>query len=210
MKTITLKLDQIKAADWNPEHRSEESYCADLVSSYTSIDPETGQPFGQIIAALVSDNGDGTYTLVEGHRRYTACKVLGLPLVCQVCKPGSAARLYAEINSTAKRLDGRDKLHVYLTNREALDRHAQKECDKWDEGTLKYMAEHGAGIATFKQGRTVANYAGTDPDKTVRWLARYNLTYAIRRAIEDGTKPETIASAINNDKSLKPSWGMAA
>lgn len=203
MKTITLKLDQIKAAHWNPEHRSEESYCADLVSSFSRV--------GQLIPILVSDNGDGTYTLVEGHRRYTACRVLGLNVLANVCDPKFAASYYAEINSATKRLDGKDKLHVYLHNPEALDPATRKECAKWSEETLKYMAEHGAGVATFKQGRTVANYAGTDKEKTVRWLARYNLTYAIRRAIEDGTQPSVIAAAINGDRTLKHlGWGVAA
>jgi len=202
MKILKLKLDQIKCAEWNPERRSEPGYCEDLIASIT----RTGR---QLIPGIVTKNKDGSYTIVEGHRRATACAALGRDFEAVECAPNEAALVYAEVNSAVKRLDGKSKLYVYLKNPDALDSATRKECERWSAETCQFMYDHGAGVATFKQARTVANYAGTDIEDTAKWLAKHNLTYAIRRALEDGIPESILAAAIKGDKGIRHTWAAA-
>ena len=203
MKLVELELDSIARAGWNPDPRSDPDYCKDILESMRRV--------GQIMPALVVPDNGG-FTLVDGHRRFCACRILGTKLLARVLpKDADIALLYAEVNTANKRLSSRDRLSVYLSNPAAVDDKTRKECDKWAQGTLAFVSANGGGIATLRQARMVANYADSDADQTARWLSQHNLSYKIRKAIEDGTPPQVISLAISNGKALQHlGWDVAA
>ncbi len=174
MTIETIELSNIVAADYNPAHRSEPEYVSDLIASIARV--------GQVMPAVVVPVGDGRFQLVDGHRRATACRELGIGLKCLVTDNADPA-LYAELNTAAKRLSGKDKLSVYLRNPHASSAETRKECERWERATLAFVHGRGGGMGTLKQARMVGNYAGTDYDKTAKWMAEHNLTYAVRKAM---------------------------
>lgn len=65
----------------------------------------------------VIENGDGTYTIADGHRRHACCVKLGIGLMPAFVHPRGTEtwRLFVELNKTARPMKGSDWLRAWAS-----------------------------------------------------------------------------------------------
>lgn len=205
MELRKFKVAELIRADYNPPRRAVASYCTDII--------ETAKTLGILTPITVTPDG----VIIDGHRRVASAKYLGIKELYAVIDPRDAEEIYAAINSGRKPLTGNDKLSVYLKSPMAVDPKARVRLRSMERRIgrkgLMVIAKDGGSLATMNQAVQVCRYLNKDDSYLPRvavWLAVKGMTYKVRRAMEDGTPPSVIISAINNNTPILNKWEASA
>ncbi len=125
--------------------------------------------------------------------------------------------IYSAINSARKPLSSNDKLAVYLKSPRAVDPRSRTRLASMERRIgrkgLMAIAKDGGSLATMNQAVQVCRYLDKDDKflpKVAVWLAKQEMTYKVRRAMEDGVPASVILHAVNNDTGLMSKWEATA
>lgn len=201
-KSFQYKMVSVEAltpAPYNPPHRVSTKAIRELRDSI--------EQFGLIYPVLATKD----LQLIEGHRRVAAFKELGFPAIPAIILDQDPDEVYAQVNSTQKKLNGYDALGVYLQNPHAVAGTALRRIrfaeDLVGKPTLREIYAKGFAADIVGRARLLMNYCGdASPDKVcrcVRWMLDHGMNFRVRAVIDVGTPAGRIVKAIEEDKPLR-------
>lgn len=84
---------------------------------------ERVQSSGFITPILVVDNGDGIYTVGDGHRRWTVSELMGYQTIqAQVLPTGTdVVKLFLDCDAGTRKISGRERLTIYARRQDGID-----------------------------------------------------------------------------------------
>ena len=199
-----VPIEAIKIVEgFNPPERTEAVKIRDLQKSI--------KEHGVLVDLLVTAD----MSLVDGHRRYAAAKALGITTVPVKVVEGEYKELWAEVNATQRRPNGRGWMHVALQGAPIKDgvtkRHYDLLVDLIGQEGVRWLIQRRVSPGIWDACRRVALYAGRTEDrefmrKTVFWLVDHKAQLLINSAIDTGIAPGFLVQAIENDLAL---WDVA-
>ncbi len=210
MELAERNLSDLKPAAFNPVTRTSDVALRSLLKSI--------KDHGILQPLLVSEKGE----IIDGHRRYACAKMLGLKSVPVVVSNHEQAMSVAEkfetVNTHMKKLGPRDMIFVYC-NGGAVPKYVEDKilqlealigADRLDEISTQDISWRVIDNAT-----RVASYCRASRDekfkkKVCNWLIDHHMSWRANRAIEDGIPVKELKTAVEKNKPLSHSWGIAA
>ena len=159
------------------------------------------------------------YEIGDGHRRLWCARELGLTHVpCQVYEGLTLADLFGHLN-IQRSLSPAEQAIAWCGSDGAMvvdrrvRRNIQHIIDHCGAEGMDALAAHGASPSIWSEVRAIARYTGKLQDRRFLRMAFYYLLTSkvrnqMRRALEAGTPPEIIVSAVRKGKNLKPVYYM--
>jgi ParB/RepB/Spo0J family partition protein len=205
--TMRVAIDDLKPATWNPDIRVQLRYIKDLRDSIET------NGFFEFEPILVDKNG----VIIDGHRRWTAAKQVGLTEVPVIIVDDDADRIWAILNGTRMDLSGQQVLQA--VSRGLKSRPAKyasminRLTDLVGEDVVKQLGRRGVSPFVVNQAMRIARYCLLDQDKeflqkTVLWLTSYaRMNTITTRAIRESVDSKVIEKAIRGDKPLSATYG---
>lgn len=196
---VSTPIRYLKNADHNPPKRIEEKNLKDLMLSM--------ETYGLIYPVLIKPNK----IIIEGHRRVAAAKYLGWKEINCVTFEGDANALYANINTTAKKMGSNDVIGIWIKNPMAVtprERERIKQMvDHLGLPLVKKIYNLGYSRAVYKAALQISSYCENKDDdflkQTVEWLISQPVMGDARRAIAVGESPKILLQAIHNMRPIK-------
>lgn len=208
LKLVKVKMSEIKGAEYNPKHRSRERGLKRLVASIEKV--------GLVYPLLLDE---ATKTIIDGHRRYGACKLMGWEEVpCLLSSGEPADTMYAEVNATQKALNGNDMVHVYLKHPDAVTEATRAKFLRAESvigrKALVTIARRGMALSVFTEAERVGKLCGiTAPEHVsaiVRWFLAFGMMREIREAIKNGLlRADKFCACVDKMKPLRISYQAA-
>ena len=198
---------QQKPIEWltesgiNPKGRTIPAQLKDLIQS---IPVE-----GQLSPILVDQHG----TVIDGHRRLAAMKLLDMSTVWVNIIPGDNGHLFKEVAETTKRIKARDWLEIYLNGGQPRKTARQNIAALERIGGRKLLVlilakDFSPSILHYV--RLVCKHVGINiqmsPDAALRvteWLIKHRQARLAYNAIEDGIPATMLYADIKNDKPIR-------
>lgn len=194
----TILTSEIKTAKYNPKSRAE--LIGPLVKSI--------KEFGIIIPLIV----DSEKNLIDGHRRLASAKKLKLEKVpvIQIDSKLSKDKAYEVINTNSKKITNKDFIYIHV-NGGSVPSRVLGQINLIEEivGTdgLKKLGDRGVSYRVLDVAYRIRKYCRDSNEtflkKTVFWLGFHNMSFAVRRAMEQGVKKDVISRAIATNRPLK-------
>lgn len=204
MEMIWVAVGEVKTLPYNPPNRTEEAALKALKDDIAL--------HGIRVPLIVNKD----FMLVDGHRRLTCAKALGITSVPVVISYGSVEEDYSSVNITQKAMSDKDLMWIYV-NGGPLSPRIKSKIKKIEEvmgedGPTELLL-NGCGPGIYAMATRVARYCGDNsPEftaKSLRWLMEHKAQFSVRRIIDSGTPPNIIVSAIEENRALRNSWGVA-
>ena len=195
LKMVSVKA--LKPAPWNPPERKADKRLMDSMVSIGIINP----------VVIREDN-----VILEGHRRVDGARKLEWEtILCRVLSNGQAERVYADVNASAKRLNGNQRLRVWLANPKAVTKEAVKKFERMEEvlgeALVSRIAKDGYSLNVYDQGARLAAYSGRkDDDALIKDTAKYLMKHGtgpLQEALSRKTEAATLIRAIRNDRPIR-------
>lgn len=201
-------INTLKPATWNPEKRTTKASLKPLLKR---IEEEGFDPFRPI---LISKEG----YIGDGHRRWTAAKMLGHTRVPVVFTDKSVEELWAG-NAGARGVSAREWMAVSVIGGVTAPERQTKIIEEMrpvlgDEG-LRYLIDRGVspGIwrLTWKVGQYCKRTSNAFLRKTIYWLIKHRMSDKVQnRALsgpdDERIDPRVLIQAIENDLPLRVTW----
>ena len=201
MSVTKVEIKTLTKAKWNPPKRME-----DINALAGSI-----ERVGLLCPLLITKDK----AIVDGHRRLAACKKLGWTDVPVITVSGDHAAMFAEVNTSARRLTGNQSLHVYLVEPNAISVMLRNRIAEFEEEAGRAMVERAAregfSIGIWQTAKKIA-YEADQEDfvlKILRWLMKYRCSRLASKALAQGTPPSKLIAAVKNDKPIRVSYAAA-
>lgn len=192
--------DLVKAA-YNPPERTEDRMKG-LIASIREIGLQN---------PILASRNNGEYKVKDGHRRVAACKILGYDKVPTIISDSdNDDRVYADVNACSMHLQGKQKLHVYLKNKDAVAASDRKRLEKAQNdlsmGLLRLIHKAGLSAQVYTDAKRVARYLDRKDDKgfleTVVKYILHHRTAGIRQALKDEIPARQLEKYITANKPL--------
>jgi hypothetical protein len=209
VETVTCYVlrSELKPAPFNPEIRTQLEYLKDLRESMQ----EKG--FWEFAPILVDRNS----VIIDGHRRWTVARILGIEKVPVTIVDGEADELWGEFNGNRMDMTGAQVMqaiaHGLKTRPDKFaDNLAQLEDIVGEEGLKELGLQGNISPNIIKTARRIARYCNLREDKvfiglTVEWLAKYRkMTSISARAMREDVRPESLERAIRASRILETSY----
>lgn len=200
--TCYVKTDELKPAAWNPAQRVQLRSIGDLRDSIEA------DGFWEFAPILVDRSG----TIIDGHRRWTAAKLLDLKEVPVVIVDADADELWAKFNGTRMDVTGRQALEAIANGMTSRPPKYASMLSKLEavvgKAGIAMLGKRGKSPYIVNQALRIARYAERESDnefvgKVVFWLAAHPRMNTIsRKAIQDDIDPDVLVSAVDADKPL--------
>jgi hypothetical protein len=111
--TLTLPLDALR---WNPVQPEDRT----TNDALKHLEDQIRQS-GEVIPLAVVGNPDGTYTIADGHRRFTVAQRLGFTMLpCTVLRDESPENAFVRLNLPMRAITGKNWLTIYAKNPDAI------------------------------------------------------------------------------------------
>lgn len=197
---VAVPVRYLKNSEHNPPARISQKNIRELVLSM--------EAFGQLCPILIDKNK----TIIEGHRRVAAAKVLKMETIDCLEVEGDTCAIYASVNSTSRRMTSNDLMGVYLSNKMAVSPRKRSHFDNIVEEIglplFKRMYEHGHSCMLHSSAVYLANYCGVrTPEKIkaiLKWLLDGKAVLGdIRKALVSGIPAKSILKSVEENKSFK-------
>lgn len=208
LKLQKVALSALEQANYNPKNRIKQRYLTRLIRSIENV--------GLVYPILIDEKSN---VIIDGHRRYAACKKLGWDEIpCLISSGEEADTMYAEVNATQRGLSGNDLIQVYLKNPKAVTDVTRAKMLKAENTlgrkTLVEIAKRGLSYATFSEAERVARLIGVDSPEYVanitRWFMAFGKQREIRYAIQEGLlRADKFAACVKNMKPIRISYQAA-
>lgn len=198
-QVVLVPLKKLLGAPWNPEGRSQLKSFRKLAESMDSIG---------LISPIIIDR---TKTIIEGHRRVAAARFLEWLHIPAIITDKPAEHVYADMNSTSKRLSGNDALCVFLKNRLAVTDSMRKATDKMisdiGRARVEKIAKAGLSSRVYRTAKSVSTFCTIeDVGKIVDWLVRHSgsgMIGRIMKSIEAGVGATAIKNAYKQNRPVR-------
>ncbi len=201
-------VNTLKPAPWNPEKRTTKASLKPLMKR---IEEEGFDPYRPI---LVSRDG----FIGDGHRRWSAAKILGMSRVPVVFTDRSVEDLWAG-NAGGRAVSAREWMAVSVIGGViAPERQASIIAEMrpvmGDEG-LRYLIERGVSPGIWRLTWRVGLYCKRKDNaflrKTTYWLVKHKMSDKVQnRALsgpdDERIQPRVLIQAIENDLPLRVTW----
>lgn len=183
---------------YNPPERVSDHNVRALAQSMSKL--------GLIYPVLV----DPDNVLIEGHRRVAAARLLGWKTIRAYVMKGDRHRIYAEVNSTSKRMSGNDALGIWLQEPTAVTDYMSARF-KSMEGHLglslvKKMHRAGLSLRAYNKAIRICHYCEQEPDflpLVLLWFLECETLGSVQEAMARGVSPVVIIKAVRTLKSIK-------
>ena len=150
--------------------------------------------------------------IVDGHRRWTCAKILGIPRLRAFVYEGTDIEsLYAEMNSVRQGFQARDWLRVYVMGGAVSDgrlRIIHRLERRVGTETLREMAKREMSPWSYVVGMEIATYcnqAGSEDvvRKVVKWLMDTRQgSWSLRQAMTKGIAPDQLLYALEQGRKI--------
>lgn len=207
-----IKLDLIDPNPLNPQDRGSEGDIKTLLASIRDS--------GLYYPILVNKKLEDRFQIIEGHRRFQVFKVLSernpdyASIPCLIISVGAEylAKIFREINDTAKKLTGRQWLEVYALggNPTDLPNRLRQACEGlgqlFDHVELEKIARR-TGPSVHGLAKRLGNWLGYDVEdasqlrKLAAWLVNSGDSVNVRVAMSEG-QTEKVRTAIEGSKRM--------
>lgn len=204
--TCYVSIDSLKPAPWNPAIRVQLAYLHDLRDSIET------DGFWEFMPILVDRNS----TIIDGHRRWTAAKLLNLKEVPVTLVDADADEKWADINGTGMPISGPQVLQAISSGMKSRPAKFEPMISKLEaaigaEG-LQKLGQRGKSPYVINAALRIARYVGQEDNsifvgQTVWWLTDHARMNSITtRAMNEDVPPEVIERAIRANRPLLPNY----
>lgn len=151
-------------------------------------------------------------TVIDGHRRLTACKHMGWTEVPVIVVPNENASLvYAEVNANAEMMSGLQILQVYLQQPDAVAAKTRKTLERYEEVfgrvTMKKLVKAKLSFHTLGLAQRIARYVEDESDEYLNKVVEYLITKRngriVRSYITLKQAPSTLWDVIRKGRNLE-------
>lgn len=204
-ETFWIHPDLITPAAFNPAVRTEPKNIQDLVDSMRKDGFWPYMP-------LLLGRGD---ILADGHRRWTAAKVLKMEIVPCRRIDKSSAEIWAELNGTVRIITSREVASAVAAGMDAPMPKYQRQFDQLkaiagDEG-VRMVALNNFSVSIIKEVMAAARYVGKADDKSfcsqvLRWMISNRTQRAVMEARRDKISPSLLLRKIEQNKPLRKTY----
>lgn len=207
-KIVMVPVGTIQCAPFNPENRTEENErLKNLMQGIKDL--------GGIVYPLIvsSDN-----RLIDGHRRLTCAKKLGIKEVPCIVLPLELQRAWIVLNDTQLPIMGGGWTEIVyhgvsIANLPPKQRRAlQQIYDLVGDDGIEAMATKARPMSphVLSWAKRICRYIDDTTDEmlgmTLFWLIKHNMQKPARFAIEAGIAPNVLARSIKSDKPIRQTW----
>ena len=204
--TCYVATDSLKPAPWNPAIRVQLAYLHNLRDSMEA------DGFWEFMPILVDRNS----TIIDGHRRWTAAKLLNLTEVPVTIVDADADEKWADINGTVMPITGAQALQAIASGMSSRPAKYEPMISKLEAaiGTdgLKMLGQRGKSPYVIHSALRIARYLGLEDNtafvgQVVWWLsdhARMNMITS--RAMNEDVPAEVIERAIRANRPLTANY----
>jgi ParB-like chromosome segregation protein Spo0J len=203
-KLVAVKT--VKHASYNPKRRIEDAAVSALADSMSK--------YGLLYPILIDENN----TIIDGHRRAAAAKMLGWETIQAIVATGDRDAIYASVNSTGKRMSGNDALGVWMvspaavTSLQAIRFKAME--DVIGRELVKKMHESGMSLKLYNLARQISNYCDGGDElvvASIKWLLEIPVAGRVQKAMaHNEISIKTLIKAIETKKPIKMQATIAA
>lgn len=204
--TMWVKRDSLTQAPWNPEIRTQLDTLRDLRGSMER------DGFWEWAPILVDQGG----TIIDGHRRWTCAKLLGIDDVPVTVVDDDADRVWATFNGTHMNLSGAQAMQAVASGLHTrppkyADKLAKLESIVGPDG-IRELGQRGISPFVVDKALFIARNTGLSDDqafvkKTIFWLCDHRLMSTVAvRAIKSGVNPRLIELAIRENRPLQTNY----
>jgi len=200
MKSVhkQVKISSLKNANYNPPTRTDEANLKSLCESMARV--------GFVVLPILIKNN----IIIEGHRRVAAAKLLGWTVIDAIILSGDfdEHELFAEINQTTRKMNGREILHVWLNSPTSVSQRDAKKfqrmSDEIGRPLMKKICDAGMSWRIISDSKKIADYANCAGGATqvIGWLLKHPVYGVCLRAMANKQSPYVILQAITEDKPI--------
>lgn len=201
-KIVWVEIERIKEAHFNPQGRTEQQKLKKLLSSFKK---HGFKPYRPLLLA-----GDGT--LADGHRRLSCARILGLTHV-PVIYTGDALYTVFSQNDGIEPYRSGEWLQAFASGLPLTEvpspysKQIQKLIDVLGEPDVLNLAMNGYSLHILSVAKAVCKYcdlaSDADLKSVILWLAKHDMQYDARKAMDIHADADLIMDAIENDKPFK-------
>lgn len=194
-----IRLDELKEAAHNPPNRTAPKNLKSLVDSV------------ELVGLLHPLTVTAGKTIIDGHRRAAACRLLGWEEVeCNVVDK-DPDEVYASVNVTPRKLSGNDALGVWLANPRAVPVTTGERLGKIQgligKALLRRIYEAGLSSRVYSTAVRIGRYCEDTSPATVKvvveWLLEFAVIGQVMKAMEAGEDPGLILKAVKAKKPVR-------
>lgn len=195
-----LRVADLRPSPHNPKRRTARENIKDLVLS-----------IGRVGRALYPIVVSGEGVIIDGHRRAAAYRELGIDTIPAFIEKGDADAIYAEMNSTGRKMSGSEAMEVWLSNPKAVTHWQSQRFDRVEamlgRRRMERFAKAGASLTLYNTAVSLADYCGLDVTPAsvtlfADWLFKHRVTALARHMMAVRYDPRVIHRAVERDKPL--------
>lgn len=206
-KVVLMRVKDIKGRPYNPNSRAERST---LLPTLRSIDE-----IGLLYPLLVKADG----RLVDGHGRLWCVKTLKWEFVPVIIAPESVTveRIYADVNSTNRKMSGTENLEIWLKEPRAVTVRAARAFaaaeERFGRKLLEKLVSLNMSIRLIRRAVSIARYVGADENEVfvrqaAHWLLRHRNTQLVQSYIAMEAPARTLYTAVRLNRPLTSKIGV--
>jgi len=200
-----MPISALKGASHNPKSRTDFKSAA-LRRLRASI-----EKIGLIYPIAI----DKANTVIDGHRRLMACKMLGWAEVPVLVVPNEDhAEVYAEVNANSEVMSGLQILQVYLQEPTAVAERSRRALERYEEAfgraAMRRLIKAKLSYHTLGVVQRIARYVDDESDaflgKTLDYLIEKRNGRIVRSYMTLKQPPSDLWETINKNKNLELSF----
>lgn len=206
-KIVMLSVSEIIAAPFNPPDRVAKE-------ALTVLEAQIKELGGIIIPLIVSKD----MRLIDGHRRLTCAKRLGMKEVPAIITSLGLQAGWAGLNTSAMPINGKqfvnananglDDAYLPKSQRRKIQRLRTLAGDNYEE-----YAAAGVSTSVLSIVNRIGAYTGDKSDAflgdVLRWVIKHRMQTPARKAIEANVHPDVLRQAIRQDRPIVQDYRVA-
>ena len=197
-----VRLKDLKGAAYNPKTRTQvkSNKMRQLIASI--------QELGLIYPIAVSKD----MTIIDGHRRATACGVLGWDTVpVLIINNEDSNAVYAGVNANAELMSGLQILQVYMAEPSAISLRTKTVLDRYAEEfgrtVLRQLIKARLSWHTLSSAKRIARYTGDESpeflNQTVNYLIDHRNVRTVKNYLTLQQPPDKLWNMIRKNRALE-------
>jgi hypothetical protein len=200
---MRVRTDSLHPAPWNPAIRTQTKYTLGLRESIQT------NGFWEFRPILTDRNG----MIIDGHRRWTAAKALGIFEIPAIVVDADADKLWSEVNGQTMAISGAQVVQAVAgglqTIPDKFDKNMTRLVEIMGNEGVQLLAANNMGPNVVAFAERVGRYCKMTEDreflqKTIRWLVTHrDASGTSQRAMKDNVAPSRLYKAILDNRLLE-------